>query len=174
MINWRRFFTPNIFRQCSSILGFVGILGFSACLGLHVCMSGHLCHGEDGNSGFYFDAVWFLAILLSMACSIESNLWLKPLFFCSFAGILTWWIVQIFLDRQIDSDYFSMSFVLVVLILCIRGLKWPSKNKVELNRKKNGINTFINIIAYIVIASLFVGLILATKHGIENPLRQLY
>jgi hypothetical protein len=172
MPNWIRFLTSDLLRKCAAILGFAGIFGFESCLGIHVCMDGHLCHGEDGNSGFYFDAVWFVIVLLSMACSIKSNLWMKPLFFCGYAALLTWWIEKIFRGGQINDDYFSMSFILVVIILCIRGLKWPSKKKNESHQNRNIINIFIQIIAYIIIACLLFGFVLATKHGIEDPIRR--
>jgi hypothetical protein len=172
MPNWIQFLTPDLLRKCAAILGLAGIVGFWLCIGGHVCMVGHLCHGEDGNFGFYFDAIWFTASLLSMACSVKSNLWLKPLFFCSFTTILIWWIVQIFRDRQIDFDYLASLVVLIVLVLCIRGFKWPTKNKNESHQNENVIITFISVIAYVIIACMVFGFALATKHGIENPLRQ--
>jgi len=174
MPNLVQFLTPDLLRKCAVVLGFVGIVGFLACPGIHCCMAGHLRHLEDGFSGFYFDAVWFAVILLSMAYSIKSNLWLKPLFFGSFATILIWWIVQIFRDREFDSDYLSLLAVLIVLILCVRGLKWPTKKKYEpyQSKSKNRFVIFIDIIAFMILVGLAFGLAIAIRYGIESPYRQ--
>jgi hypothetical protein len=160
----------DLLRKCASVLGLAGIAGYLTCAYSHYCMDGHLWHSEDGITGFYFDSIWLTAILLSVATSINSNLWFKPLFWGGLAIVLVCWMRQICRDTDLylDDDLSILAIValLMVIVLSVRGLRWPSKKLVTPCQDKFVIA--LNIIVGTIFIAIATGLVIAIRYGINR------